>query len=70
MTTDSFKLMVNSSFHSDWMYLPVKLQKQIILVIGNTQKPFFFDGLGIMKLDLETYATVSSNNDLRNSAFE
>lgn len=59
MVTDRYDELSNDLYQSKWYNLPVELQKYFILMLANTQKPLFFDGLGIYVLDLETFASVS-----------
>lgn len=61
LATENFSRMVNNLFDSDWPNLPVKLQKSFILMIGNAQRPFYFHGLGLIVLNLESFASVRIN---------
>lgn len=56
LVTDRFDQLSN---HSKWHNAPIKLQKDFILLLANTQKPPIFHGLGIYFVDLETFASVS-----------
>lgn len=38
-----------------WYDMPTKLQKTIIVVIGNDQRPIYFVGLRMFSLDLMTF---------------
>lgn len=59
MITERFARMPNHLFeHTNWYRLPNKLQKYFLLMIANTQKPLFFDGLGMFIVNLETFTTV------------
>lgn len=59
MATDSYLKMTKSLYESNWIDHPVQLQKYLILMIGNMQRPLYYHGFGIAKLNLETYTTVS-----------
>lgn len=59
MASDSYKSMSESIFESNWQKMPIGLQKYLILMIGNTQKPQFYHGFGVFVLSLETFAAVS-----------
>lgn len=59
LATVNFDQMPNCLYESAWLNLPVELQKSFIFMISNAQIPFFYNGLGIMILNLETFATVS-----------
>lgn len=61
-TTENFDRIANCLFQSNWIELPVKLQKYFVIIIGNAHKPFFYHGLGIVVLDLESFAKVSEEN--------
>lgn len=51
--------MSDCVFEMNWPELPNGLQKYIILMIENMQKPLYYHGFGIVNLDLETFAKVS-----------
>lgn len=59
MTTDSYRKMSDCVFEMNWPELPNQLQKFIILMIENMQRPLYYHGFGIVNLDLETFAKVS-----------
>lgn len=59
LATESFSLMPNRLFESNWQKLPVKLQQYFILMIGNAQQSLHYHRLQIVKLDLETFTKVS-----------
>lgn len=50
----------------DWQKLPVKLQKYLIIMIGNMQIPVYYHGFGVVCLDLMTFVAVSHNFKLSN----
>lgn len=58
LATDQFDELSNYLFDSDWPNLPVKLQKYYILMLANVQQPHYFDGFGVLVLDLETFRKV------------
>lgn len=58
--TDSYASYADCLFNSKWLALPVNLQKYYILMIAHAQKPLFYQGYGIVKLDLETFSKVST----------
>lgn len=45
-------------FESEWHRIPVNLQKYVILMIADMQRPVFYHGFRIAVLDLETFAKV------------
>lgn len=58
ITTDRYAKMADHLFEINWYKLPIKLQKYLILMIANMQRPLYFDGFGICKLDLGMFQTV------------
>lgn len=46
-------------YESNWQDLPVNLQKNFILMIGNAARPLQYDAFGIAPLNLETYTNVN-----------
>lgn len=56
--THSFEKMIRSLYEFNWMHLSVDLQKYVILMIINAQKPLFYHGFGIVTLNLETFTKV------------
>lgn len=59
LVTDKYEQFSEHLYEVEWFTLPPGMQKYFILMLANTQKPLFFDGLGIYVLDLEAFATVS-----------
>lgn len=45
-------------FDSNWFNLPNKLQKYLVLMIANMQKPMYYHGFEVAKLDLRTFIQV------------
>lgn len=64
MTTDCYGKMADCLFESNWQGLPVDLQRSLILMIKQSQKPLYYHGFGIAILDLVTFRDVSSSNTL------
>lgn len=64
LATDTYKKMSDCVFEMNWPELPNDLQKYIILMVRNMQKPLYYHGFGIVNLDLETFTKV------RNSFFQ
>lgn len=59
LATDSYEKMTKCVFESNWQELPVDLQKYLILMIGNAQRPLYYHGFRIAVLNLETFCTVT-----------
>lgn len=58
-STDDYAQMANILFESNWNELPVEYQKFVKMMIANAQRPFFYHGLHIFHLNLETYLKVN-----------
>lgn len=58
LATESFKSMTDSLYESEWSKFPVALQKYVIVMIANMQKPLRYHGFGIANLDLVTFIGV------------
>lgn len=58
MATDSFKEMSICLYKTNWQNLPIDLQKFVVLMIGNAQRPLYYHGFGVAILDLETFTKV------------
>lgn len=61
LVTDSYEMMTDCVCNMDWYKQPNKTQKYFILMIANMQKPVYFHGFEITRLDLNTFVNV--NND-------
>ncbi|XP_031638083.1 odorant receptor 85c-like isoform X2 [Contarinia nasturtii] len=51
----SYEQMAYSLYEFNWQRLPVKLQKYLVLMIGNMHRPIFYHGFGFFILNLETF---------------
>lgn len=56
--TDQFLIYADISYESMWYQFPVKLQKYFILILADSQRPRYFDGLGFIDLTLATFTKV------------
>lgn len=59
MATSFFEKMSDSLYECNWHELPIEMQKPLILMIQNTQKPIYFSGFEVILLKLETFCEVS-----------
>lgn len=59
LATDSFQCMSDCVFYMNWHELPIALQKYVIIMIANMQKPLHYHGSGIVIMDLNTFINVS-----------
>lgn len=62
LATESYEKMADCLFESDWQKLPVALQKYVIVMIADMQKPICYHGFGMYKLDSQTFIAVSHFN--------
>lgn len=46
MATESYEDMIDVLYQSDWIKMPIHLQKYFILFIGYAQRPMYYDGFG------------------------
>lgn len=61
MTTDIFAKYVDRFYEVHWYDLPVPLQKHLIIIIANLQRPFDYRGFGMVTLNLVTFVNVKLN---------
>lgn len=59
LATESFNKISGCVYEFNWHELPIDLQKYFILMIQNTQRPYFYHGFKIVILNLETFTGVS-----------
>lgn len=57
-TTVNYLEFTDCIYGIKWIQLPVQLQKLFIIMIGQAQKPLFYSGSGIIKLDLAVFGNV------------
>lgn len=68
LATDSIQRMSDRVFDMNWQNLPIGLQKYVILMIANMQRPIYYHGSGIVQMNLNTFINVSAfflKSDLR-----
>lgn len=59
LATAQFDKLPTYLFESNWQNLPLNLRKYYILMLANTKQPLYFDGFGVLILNLETFTKVS-----------
>lgn len=59
IATESFANMSDNLYDSNWQKLPIELQKHLVVMMANAQRPIFYHGFGIAVLNLETFTDVS-----------
>lgn len=71
LATEYYEQMSDYLYYTlTWPEMPIKLQKYLILLIGNMQRPIHYHGFEIAKLSLRTFIEVRTiffkfcNNDL------
>lgn len=47
-------------YESNWIEFPDSLKKQLIVMIANAQRPFYYNAFGVANLNLETFIKVNS----------
>lgn len=58
--TDNYAAFADCIYSCQWPMLPIKLQRFFQLMIGNAQSCLYYDGFGVVVLDLETFTSVRS----------
>lgn len=58
LTVESYEKIADCLFESDWQDCHTELQKFLIVMIGNAQRPIFYNGFGFTVLNLETFCRV------------
>ena len=59
LATESYAKMSNCLYECNWRNLPVKMQKYLVVMIGNSQLPMYYHGFKVAILNLETFTKVS-----------
>lgn len=62
MAIGSHEKMHDSVFDLKWYQLPIAIQKYLILMAGNMQRPLHYHGFGILDLNLKTFNQVRANS--------
>lgn len=62
VATESFEMMPDCVFGMNWYEQPIDLQKYFILMIRNMQRPVYYHGFEVAKLNLETFVKVIELN--------
>lgn len=57
-TTDAYAGLADNLFESNWIELPVEIQKYFTLMISNAQLPLAYNGFYLVFLNLETFLKV------------
>lgn len=59
VASESCEKMADCLYGSNWRKLSIKLQKYVILMIADMQKPIYYHGFGFFNLDLKIFIAVS-----------
>lgn len=58
MTTESFEKISDAMYECNWQEFPVDFQKYLLFMITNAQRRLFYDGFGLVVLNLYTFCKV------------
>lgn len=58
LASESYEMMPNCVFDVNWHEQPNELQRYFILMIANMQKPVYYHGFEVAKMDLGTFVNV------------
>lgn len=61
MSTESHLKMSDCLYECSWLSLSCKLQKYLIVMIENAQRPIYYHGFDVAVLNLETFSKVRKN---------
>lgn len=61
VSAGSFEKMADCVYDMNWQKLPVRWQRYIILMIESMQKPLYYYGFKMIKLELNTFIKVRGN---------
>lgn len=62
LATESYLMISDRLYESNWYNRPLKFQKFLIVMIQNAQQEHYFHGFGIIILNLNTYCKVWQPN--------
>lgn len=57
-STQTSYAYADALYKSEWFHLPMELQKFTIVMIANAQRPLFYHGFGVARLNLDTFCSV------------
>lgn len=58
LATDNSSGIADVIFETNWYIHLLEMQKYLILMIQNAQRPFYYHGFGMARLSLGTYTQV------------
>lgn len=59
MASESFEKVADCIYDANWPNISVKLQKDVLIMLSNTQRPLSYDGFGVLVLNLQTFTSVN-----------
>lgn len=59
MATRSYGDMAYTLYEVNWQDLPIEFQKYFFVMIMNMQVPMFYDGFGVIILEMQTFSMVN-----------
>lgn len=61
ITTDNYSNFANEMYKSNWIILPIELQKLFVLMISHGQIPVVYHGYNVVNLDLVLFTKVKNS---------
>lgn len=58
LASDSYEKMANCLYEANWRDLPIGLQKYLIIMMADAQRPIYYHACGLAILNLETFTKV------------
>lgn len=65
-TTNIFFKYGNRLYELEWLNLPVQLQKDVIVMMQNMQRPLIYSGFGLVELTFQSFTKVKSQTVILN----
>lgn len=70
LASESYAKMSDSLFETNWQSLPIDLQKYVVIMIGNGQRPLHYHGFGVAVLNLEIFCKVNHEFHSKSHIFQ
>lgn len=58
LTTEQFSRYATIPYESDWLMMPLQLQKFLLIIVAEARRPVEFSGLGLFSLNLMAFGKV------------
>lgn len=69
MATESFEGMADCIAVANWQTLSIGLQKNLVLIMANAQRPLYYHGFHIYFLNLQTFTKVRPHGQMDHLMF-